>query len=39
MEDSALIWMMNNPYCVTAIVLVVFCGIIALVVDCWQKWR
>ena len=39
MEDSALTWMVNNPYCVTAIALVGFGWVIAIAVDCWQKWH
>ena len=39
MEDNAITWVANNPYCIAAIALVGLGGLIMLVVDCWQKWR
>ena len=39
MSDSALTWMMNDPYCVVAMVVIVISGCIALAVDCWRKWH
>lgn len=39
MNDSALSWMMNDPYCVVAMAVVVIGGCIALAVDCWRNWH
>lgn len=39
MEDSAIAWVANNPYCIAAIAIVEFGGLIMLAIDCWQKWR
>ena len=39
MSESALSWMMNDPYCVVAMTVVVIGGCIALAVDCWRKWH
>lgn len=39
MKDSAVTWIANNPYCIAAIDLVIFGGLIMLAIDCWQKWH
>lgn len=39
MTDSALTWMMNDPYCIASMAVVVIGGCIALAVDCWRKWH
>ena len=39
MEDSAITWAANNPYCIGAIALLIIGGGIMLAIDCWQKWH
>ena len=39
MTGSALSRMMNDPYCVVAMAVVVIGGCIALAVDWWRKWH
>lgn len=29
----------NDPYCIAAIGIVIIGGCIALLIDCWQKWK
>ena len=38
MPDNALTWMMNDPYCIVAMAVVIS-GCIVLAVDCWRKWH
>ena len=38
MPGSALTQMMNDPYCIVAMAVVVISGFIALAVDCWRKY-
>ncbi len=39
MPDSALTLMMNDPYCIVCMAVVVISGCIALAIDCWRKWH
>lgn len=39
MNESAITWAANNPYCIAAIALVIIGGYIMLAIDCYKKWR
>lgn len=39
MDESALTWAMNNPYCIALLGIVIIVGCVAVAIDCWKKWH